>query len=348
MSTTTLQEEILAPELPIIDPHHHLWLWTQAGLNLFPEGHPAGLVSKRQPRYLIEDLFADLNSGHNIIGTVYVENGCMYRPDGPAELRCVGEVEFANGAAAMAASGMFGKAKACAGIIGATDVRQGDKVEVVLRALIAAGNGRFKGIRTPTSHVDEDYYAGTYSNPPHIMADPNFRTGFKWIHKLGLVADLWVFDHQLPELTDLARAFPDTPIVLNHVGTPLGAFRYAGQREQRFAPWQRDIRALASCPNVAVKIGGLGMHVSGFPSFNANPPASSTQLAAEWKPYVETCIEAFGATRCMFESNFPVDAGTSSYAVLWNAFKRLTMAASADEKTALFSGTARRVYTLDV
>jgi predicted TIM-barrel fold metal-dependent hydrolase len=348
MAGATSPEEILAPELPIIDPHHHLWLWTQAGLDLFPAGHPAGLVSKRQPRYLLDELLTDLNSGHNIVATVYVENGCMYRPDGPAELRCIGEVEFANGVAAMAASGLFGHTKVCAGIIGAADLRQGDKVEPVLRALIQAGNGRLRGIRSPTSYVDEDFYAGTYSNPPHIMADAHFRAGFKWLHKLDLIADLWVFDHQLAELTDLARAFPSTQIVLNHGGTPLGAGRYAGKREERFSPWRQDLRALAACPNVSVKIGGLGMHVSGFASFNCKPPAGSAQLAAEWKPYVETCIEAFGAKRCMFESNFPVDKGTSSYATLWNAFKRLTMTASADEKAALFSGTARRIYKLDV
>ena len=168
------------------------------------------------------------------------------------------------------------------------------------------------------------------------------------LQRLGLSFDTWLLEPQLPDLIDLARAFPETTIVLDHVGTPLGIAAYAGKREARFGPWRESIRTLATCPNVVVKLGGLAMPFAGFASFNASPRASSEDLAREWKPYVDACIEAFGPARCMFESNFPVDSLTCSYATLWNVFKSLAASHSHDEKTALFSGTAARVYRLSV
>jgi predicted TIM-barrel fold metal-dependent hydrolase len=177
---------------------------------------------------------------------------------------------------------------------------------------------------------------------------PQFRAGFAKLAPLGLSFDAWLLEPQLPDLIDLARAFPDTTIVLDHVGTPLGIAAYAGRREERFGVWRDNIRALAGSANVRVKVGGLAMAFPGFDSFMSSPPASSTQLAAEWKPYVETCIEAFGTGRCMFESNFPVDIGSCDYDVLWNAFKHLAAGCSADEKAALFAGTATQVYRLEI
>jgi predicted TIM-barrel fold metal-dependent hydrolase len=272
----------------------------------------------------------------------------MYRAQGPAPLKCVGETEFVNGVAAMAASGIYGNTHVCAGIVGHTDLRQGDVVEDVLRAHIQAGNGRFRGIRHSASH-DEDLgvlgpLSGRYA--AGVYRDPAFRQGFQWLHRLGLSFDAWLLEPQLPDLIDLAQAFPDTQIVLDHVGTPLGIASYTGQREARFSVWRDNIRGLAKAPNVAVKLGGLAMPFCGFASFGAMPPAQSTQLAEEWRPYIETCIETFGAKRCMFESNFPVDSGSCSYPVLWNALKRIVSSYSAAEKHELFSGTAMRVYRL--
>jgi predicted TIM-barrel fold metal-dependent hydrolase len=243
----------------------------------------------------------------------------------------------------MAASGVFGSAQACAAIVGHADLKLGDAVVPVLRAQLQAGDGRFRGVRYTTA-----YDAAIWSlAEPRLLEDKHFRAGFNWLKELGLSFDAMLLEPQLSELIDLARVFPQTSIILNHAGMPLGVGAYAGKQEERFPIWRENIRALAQCPNVVVKLGGLGMRTTGFGSFMANPPFTSQQLAAEWKPYVETCIEAFGAGRCMFESNYPVDSGTARYPVLWNAFKRLAAGASKDEKAALFSGTATRVYRLE-
>lgn len=342
-------EAILEPELPIIDPHHHLWDRVSAVLAQmpFPE-HPFTQVIRAVPRYLLDELLADMKSGHNVRATVFLECGAMYRAGGPDTLKCVGETEFVNGIAAMSASGIYGDVRACAGIVGHADLKLGDGVEDVLRAHIHAGNGRFRGIRHSASYDEDTNILGPLSGryTPGLYRDAQFRAGFKWLHKLGLSFDAWLLEPQLPDVVDLARAFPDTQIVLDHVGTPLGVARYAGKREERFSTWRDNIRALAKSENVAVKLGGLAMPFCGFPSFHSSPPASSEQLAKEWVPYIESCIEAFGADRCMFESNFPVDSGSCTYAVLWNALKRVAARYSPSEKTALFSGTAARVYRL--
>ncbi|TAL04220.1 MAG: amidohydrolase [Rhodospirillaceae bacterium] len=343
-------EPIIEPDLPIIDPHHHLW---DRPLAAFPTAQDSDRsfisIMRNKAHYLLDDFLADINTGHNIRGTVYVEANAMYRAGGPEHKKSVGEVEFANGVAAMSASGAYGDARICAGIVGHGHLGLGDGAEDVLRAHILAGNGRFRGIRAHTAYdPDPGIFSGMQGLPPHILLDKTFRAGFKWLHKLGLSFDVWVLEPQLPDLIDLARAFPETQIILNHTGGPLGMSSYAGKRDERFPMWRENIRALAACDNVTVKLGGLGMPVSGFASFMSEPPATSAQLAAEWKPYMETCIETFGAGRCMFESNFPVDSGACTYPVLWNAFKRLAAGASKDEKTALFSGTAKRVYRLDI
>ncbi len=216
-------------------------------------------------------------------------------------------------------------------------------------ALARAGGDRFRGIRHITAHDDDPVMLNPgYPMPARLMEDRAFREGFAVLAREGLTFDAWLYHPQIAELTALARAVPDARIVLDHVGGPLGIGRYEGKRDEVFAAWRQAIRELATCPNAHVKLGGLGMRINGFGFEDADQPPSSEMLAAAWRPYVETCIEAFGADRCMFESNFPVDKGSYSYAVCWNTFKRLASAASASEKTALFSGTASRFYRLEV
>jgi predicted TIM-barrel fold metal-dependent hydrolase len=347
-----MPEPILEPDLPIVDPHHHLWdRPTEVLRNLPPLEHGFMDIIREVPRYLLDELLADLKSGHNIRATVYMECGAMYRADGPEALRCVGETEFVNGIAAMTASGIYGNVRACAGIVGHVDLRQDPGVvEDVLRSHMGAGHGRFRGIRQSASHDDDPGVLGPLAGrvPAGLYRDAKFRDGFRVLHTLGLSFDAWLLEPQLPDLIDLARAFPDTTIVLDHVGTPLGIARYEGKREERFAEWRGNIQALAKCENVVVKLGGLPMPFAGWRKRMSEPLPSSGQLAGDWRPYLETCIEAFGVTRCMFESNFPVDRFGADYASLWNAFKRVAMNFSAEEKTALFSGTAARVYRIAV
>ena len=345
-------ETILEPDLPIIDPHHHLWdRPTEILKNLPPSDHGFMDIIRDIPRYLLDELLADLKSGHKVIGTVYMECGAMYRADGPEPQRCVGETEFVNGIAAMTASGLYGDVRACAGIVGHTDFRQDpDVVEDVLRSHIAAAHGRFRGIRQSSSWDADPNVLGPLHGrvPEGLYRDSKFRDGFEALHRLGLSFDAWLLEPQLPDLIDLARLFPDTTIVLDHVGTPLGIAAYEGKRDERFGLWRDSIRQLATCANVNVKLGGLPMPFAGWRKRMAEPLPTSEALAAQWKPYIETCIEAFGPTRCMFESNFPVDRFGADYVALWNAFKRIATNYSAAEKTTLFSGTAKRVYRLSI
>jgi L-fuconolactonase len=349
LTDATPFETILEPNLPIIDPHHHLWDWPEAVLANRPDpGHAYAKVTRRTMRYLLHELLADLNSGHNIRATVFVQCRAMYKADGPAAFKPIGETEFVNGVAAMSASGLYGEVRACAGIVGHVDLTNGAAVCEVLEAHLRAGGGRFRGIRHSASHDADAAVLGPLSHtPPNLYYSTAFREGYAQLAKYGLSFDCWLLEPQLPQLIDLVRDFPDTPVILDHVGTPLGLASYQGRREQRFPIWRDSIRKLSALPNVAVKLGGLAMPFCNFPSFLQTPSAPSTQLAAEWKPYIETCIEAFGVQRCMFESNFPVDMGSCTYPVLWNAFKRLARDYSVAEKSALFSETAKRVYRLD-
>jgi predicted TIM-barrel fold metal-dependent hydrolase len=346
MSAAMPQEVILEPQLPIIDPHHHLWVRPKGAMPPGPQ-HPFVQAIADVNRYMTEELVADMTSGHNVRATVYLECRSMYRAGGPEALRCVGETEFVNGVAAVSASGLYGAVRACAGIVGNAELRLGDAVEDVLQAHVAAAPARFRGIRNSASaDADPDVLGPLGRNEPGLYRDAKFRAGFKHLSKLGLSFDAWLLEPQLPDLIDLARAFPQTTIVLDHVGTPLGLGKYKGKLEERFPIWRDNIRTLAKCENVVVKLGGLAMAFPNFPSFMSKPPASSEQLAREWKPYIETCIEAFGPKRSMFESNFPVDIGACSYPVLWNAFKRIAANYSAADKAELFFGTAARVYRL--
>jgi predicted TIM-barrel fold metal-dependent hydrolase len=321
------QEEIIDPKRPIIDPHHHLW-------------------DRGGQRYLIEDITADIATGHNIVATVYVEARSMYRAGGPEGFRPVGEVEFANGAAAMSASGGYGPAAICAGIVGHVDLLLGDGAREVLEAEIAAGNGRFRGIRHSSAWDADPEVAGFYATRPKgLLLDPAFRKGFAQLAPLKLSFEAWLFHPQIGELIDLARAFPDTRIVLDHCGGPIGLGAYA-KREEVFQVWKASILEIAKCPNVVVKLGGLAMRLLGYDFHQRPMPPSSEDAAAAWRPYIETCIEAFGPARGMFESNFPPDKGQCSYQVIFNAFKRIAAQYSETEKTALFSKTAADFYRL--
>jgi predicted TIM-barrel fold metal-dependent hydrolase len=323
-------EAILDPGRPIVDPHHHLW-------------------DRGGQRYLIEEMAADIASGHNIVATVYVDCRAMYRANGPEAFRPVGEVEFANGVAAMSASGAYGKALICAGIVSHVNLLLGEGARAVLEAEIAAGNGRFRGIRHSSAWDADPNVAGMYAKRPKgLLRDPSFRKGFACLAPLGLSFDAWLFHPQLDEFIDLARAFPDTRIILDHCGGPVGIGSYAGRREEIFAAWKASIRQVATCPNVVVKLGGLAMRLLGYDFHERPKPPSSEQAASAWRPYIETCIDAFGPERCMFESNFPPDKGQCSYQVIFNAFKRIAAQYSEAEKTALFSATAAKVYGLDL
>ena len=341
-------EQILEPELPIVDPHHHLWDRRNYAAPAAAE-HPFMTAIADARRYLLDELMADTSSGHNVVATVFVECGAFYKADGPLALRPVGETEFVNGVAAMSASGLYGDFRACAGIVGRADLLLGDGVVEVLEAHVAAGGGRFRGIRNSASFdADKEVLGPLNRVEAGLYLRDDFRTGFGHLAQMGLSFDAWLLEPQLGDMIDLARAYPETTIVLDHVGTPIGRGSYEGRLQERFAGWRANIRELAKSPHVNVKLGGLAMAFCNFPSFLAEPRAPSEQLAEEWRPYIETCIEAFGPGRCMFESNFPVDMGSCSYATLWNAFKRIAAGYSADEKTALLSGTAKKVYRLAV
>ena len=320
------REQALEPDLPIIDPHHHLW------------------DDDRGP-YLLRDILDDIGGGHNVRATVFIECRANYRADGPEAMRPVGEAEFVNGISAMSASGGYGPCRVAAAIIGHADLRLGETVQDVLEAEIAATGGRLRGIRwsIPYDASEVGKYVSRHV-PAGISKDATWRAGFSRLAKLGLTFEGWCYHPQIPELTDLARAFPDTTIILNHVGGVLGVGPYASRRADVFAEWKRSINELAKCPNVVVKLGGLGMLIFGFDLHLQAAPPSSEVLARTWKSFIETCIEAFGVDRCMYESNFPVDKQSCDYTACWNAFKRISTGASAAEKQALFSGTAGRVY----
>jgi predicted TIM-barrel fold metal-dependent hydrolase len=318
-------EPILEPGIEIVDTHHHLW--------------------EEPGRYLLDDLLADAASGHHVVATVYVECGSHYRTSGPAELRPVGEVEFAAAVAARCEETPDTTPRVAAGIIGFADLRLGDRVEPVLEALGEAGGGRLCGIRQSAGwHVAPAI--GNLAPDPGLYLDEGFRAGLRRLAATGLAFDALVYHPQHRDLVALARACPEARIVLNHTGLPLGYGPFAGRSEEVRAQWRRTIAEIAACPNVTMKLGGMTMRLAAWDYGRAPAPPTSAQLADFWRPYIEPCIELFGAERCTFESNFPVDRMGIGYAALWNAFKRLAAGASPSEKAALFSGTARRVYRL--
>lgn len=322
-----LTEEVLDPEQPIIDPHHHLW-------------------KARPDAYLLEDLVADLRTGHDVRASVFIQCGSEYRRDGPPEMRPVGETEFVAAAARECDTGAYGPLRACAGIVGHADCSLAERIDAVLEAHIQAGDGRFKGIRHSGTFDSAIAPTAPPGAPMGLYRDPTFQAGFARLQRFGLSFEAWLYHPQLGDLLDLLRAVPDQRVVLNHFGGPLGVGPYAGKQSEVFSQWRAWIIELAECPNLFVKLGGLAMNVNGFGYHHQVLPPSSGEMATAWRPYVETAIAAFGADRCMFESNFPVDKGMCAYPVLWNAFKRLAADYTENEKAALFHRTAARFYRL--
>lgn len=328
-------EDVIDPEIPVIDSHHHLF-------DRAPD--IVAHVTKRR-RFLIDEYVEMVDTGHRVLGSVVVEVHNMYRTDGPEELRVVGETEFFNGQGAMGASGLWSGVQVAAGIIGPAELRH-ERAADVLDAQIAAAPARFKGVRqTGVWDEDSSIAAAVFPNPPHLYGDPMFRRGFAHLEDRGLTFDAFLMAPQLPDLVDLARTFPGTTIVLNHLGQPVGVGRHAGRLEEERPQWSADMAAVAECPNVVVKMGGLGSLFSGSPSYRVDPSVSSQVLAAEWGPYVETALELFGADRLMFESNLPTD-GSGPFLHVCNAYKRLLSGCTEAEKRAVFAGTAARVYDL--
>ncbi|MEJ8850777.1 amidohydrolase family protein [Variovorax rhizosphaerae] len=324
-------EAALEPDLPIIDAHLHAW-------------------HRGDHRYLIEDYARDLAaSGHNVIATIAEEAGGFYRADGPAHLKCVGETEFFVGQAAMAASGKYTSARVAAGIVAFADLSLGDRTRETLAAHVAAGNGRVKGIRQNGKWDPDPVVRGNGApGRPGLYLDPAFGEGLDTLTSFGLAFDASIYHPQLPEVATLARAHPDARIVVIHSGTPVGFGSYAGKDDEVHATWLAGMKELASCPNVHIKLGGLLIFLARFDFTKLAKPPTSIELAAMWRPYIEPCIELFGAERCMATANFPVDKAGVPYGTVWNMFKRVTEGCSADEKRLIYGDTARRVYNLDL
>lgn len=329
------QEPTLEPDLPISDPHHHFWDYRD----------------QRIPyqRYLLHELADDINSGHNVRSTVFIEARAMYRADGPEEMRPVGEVEFVQGLAAASRSGLYGSGRAAASIVGHADLNLGEQVEPVLEALQTASPNRFRGIRHSVTWDPNPEIENTAAhNMAGQLANEKFRAGAKVLAKMGLSLEGWMYFPQLPELADFAKAVPDLPIILNHIGGMLRTGPYADRDDEVLAAWRSGIAAVAACPNVNIKLGGIGMPRTGFDWHTRDTPIGSEELAESMAPFMNYCIERFGPERSMFESNFPVDKVSYSYNIMYNAFKRLSKSYSVSERAAMFHDNAVRIYRVEL
>lgn len=324
-------EPILDPEIPIIDSHHHLF--------------------DRPPlRYMLDDYLEDVRAGHRVVASVYLETQAFARPDGPELLRPLGEIEFANGVGAMCASGVYGECRVAAAIVGYADLRFGDPVAELLDRALELAPERFRGVRQVTIEdpTEAPYRFITHRPPSGIMKHPGFRHGFAQLVKRGLTFDAAMFHHQLHDLTDLADAFPQATIVLDHCGHAMAMDKDDETREEVFRQYRNAIVEVARRPNIYCKIGGLGMPFWGFRFEEREDTIGYRELAAKWRPHVETCVEAFGANRCMMESNYPPDGRSGGFVPIWNALKHIVRAASPSEKAALFHGTAAKVYRISL
>jgi predicted TIM-barrel fold metal-dependent hydrolase len=322
-------EDIIEPELPIVDAHHHL-------------------QEDAKGRYLLHEAVADMATGHNFIATVHVQAKSMLRLEGPAHLKDVGETEFARGMAAMAATGLYGRARVCEGIVGCVDFRLEPKlVAEALDAHMEAAGGRFRGIRQIAPHVDGELAKAMPLNVAEgLFRDATFQRGFEELAKRNLSFDAWLFHPQLGDVAVLADAFPDTTIILNHLGGRLGIGPFATRFEEAFADWRGALVELAKRPNVVIKIGGLGMLYGGF-DFHTRPEAPTSELLEKaWGPFIRLGIDIFGPQRAMMESNFPIDNQSAAFPVVWNALKRATSEYSAGERAHLFHRTAQKAYRL--
>ena len=324
------QEHTLEPELPICDPHHHFW-------DLRPQSIP-------YQRYLLHELNADIYSGHNVRSTAFVEARSMYRSGGPEELRPVGEVEFVQGLAAASASGLYGPGRAAAAIAGHANLNLGERVEPVLEALQAASPNRFRGIRHGLTFDSHPEIPSNRWNLESQLSNEEFRAGARVLARMGLSFDAWMYFHQLPELVEFARAIPGLTIILNHIGGVLGTGPYANLQEDVIPVWKKNLAEVAKCPNVVVKLGGIGQPRTGYDWYARDKPIGSEELAGLMAPFMNYAIEQFGPDRGMIESNFPPDKVGHSYNILYNAFKRLSRGYSTTERAALFQGTAERAY----
>ncbi|SEB08101.1 amidohydrolase [Variovorax sp. YR216] len=320
------REEAIEPALEIIDAHHHF--------------------SEHWGGYMPQDLLED-GAGHNFIATVYIQCGWQYRATGPDALKPVGETE-AVVEVTRECAWPSARTRVAAAIVGYADLRLGAAVDEVLEAQRAAGQGRFRGIRN-SGAFHAGFRHGVLPRPmPGLYADRAFREGYARLSRHGLSFDAWIYHPQIDEVVDLARAFPDTPLVLDHIGGILGVADYEGRPDLAWREWLPSMKRLAQCPNVSVKIGGLGTAVFGFDFASRPSPPGSLELANAWRPMVETTLELFGTERCIFESNFPVDRSSASYGVVWNALKRLAAGCSAQEKRMLFRDNAARIYGIEL
>ena len=326
-------EAPLEPELPICDPHHHFW---DRRLERVP-----------YQRYVLDELNADIYCGHNVRSTVFIECRSMYRPADAGEMRPVGEVEFVQGLAAASASGLYGPARAAAAIIGHANLNLGERVAPVLEALKAASPNRFRGIRHSVTWDPHPEVENTAAHKAQgQLASDQFRAGARVLARMGMTLEGWLYHPQLPELAAFAKAVPELTIVLNHVGGLLRTGPYANRDQEVLTSWRKGIAAVAACPNVVMKLGGLGMTRCGFDWHTRAKPIGSEELATAMAPFLTYCIEQFTPARCMFESNFPVDKVSFSYNVMYNAFKRFSKGYSASERAAMFHDCAAKAYRI--
>ncbi|MFV0309172.1 MAG: amidohydrolase family protein [Desertimonas sp.] len=337
-----VREDIVDPEREICDPHHHLW------------DHPGS-------RYLLDDVLADLTGGtdvvdrdaagasrHRVTSTVFVECAAMYRADATVAMAPIGETEFVQGIAAMSASGGYGPCRVAAGIVGFADLTRGPAVREVLDGHLGVAPTRFKGVRHAAGWDASDEVRNSHTRPDeHLMRRDDFHQGVGVLGELGLSFDAWCYHPQLADLVELARAHPEVTIVVDHLGGPLGIGPYAGRADEVFEIWQEAIAPLGALANVSCKLGGINMKLNGHGWHERATPPTSDELVDRTGRYYEHCLDVFGADRCMFESNFPVDRESVSYPVLWNAFKKLAASRTDAEQQSLFAGTAQRVYRLD-
>ena len=317
------KEEAIDPELPICDPHHHFWK------------HPDG-------DYLLKELFQDFSGGHHIVQTVCVECESI-NSENVQGMKAVNETRFVADLTSPDKTKPFGETKVAAGIIGYADLTKGSRVIPVIEAHMEASE-RFRGIRqVATCDADKEIFS---PGIPQLLTRPDFQEGLSHLMDFGLNFETFVYHPQLSELADLAGKCPDLPIILDHIGGPLRIGRYAKDVEAAFSEWQKGIKTLADHDNVFIKFGGFGMPIMGFHWPELPVPPDSVELAKTMEPYFSWCVERFGTSRCMFESNFPVEKMSVSYTVLWNAFKRITKNFSDQERKSLFHDTAARVYRL--
>ncbi len=326
-------EEALEPGLAICDPHHHLWIYRESD-------------HLRDHQYLLNDLLNDLSGGHNIKSTVAVECRAEFLKDGPPEMRPIGETRFVAELTEECQSG--DGIRVAAGIVGSADLDLGDAIRPVLEAQIEAGRGRFRGIRHTASWDASDAVRNGFTNPPPgLYLDRVFREGFAHLEQLGLTFEAWCYHPQLLDVASLARSFPNTTIIMNHLGGPLGIGPYSKRRAEVFAQWQNGLTELAACPNVHIKLGGIQMDVNGFGWEDRVLPPTSEELVKITTPYHLHAIEKFGVDRAMFQGNYPVDKLSCGYTVLWNSFKLIVSDASPEEKAKLFHDNATCLYHLE-